>query len=89
MISVIISRWDQRRVQLLKNIYSISINKMPYDWDQCITEGQKSFDYMIKHFYEMFDDWIHFVNISNWYETPDIEEKKAFVTNKLEELMNI
>lgn len=63
MISVFISRWDQRRVQLLKNIYSISINKMPYDWDQCITEGQKSFDYMIKHFYEMFDE----TTINNFY----------------------
>jgi len=29
---------------------------MPYDWDQCIIEGKKSFDYMITHFYEMFDE---------------------------------
>lgn len=39
-------------------------------------------------YYEMFDDWIHFVNISNWYETPDIEMKKAFVINKLEDIVN-
>ena len=31
---------------------------MPYDWDQCIIEGKKSFDYMITHFYEMFDETI-------------------------------
>lgn len=29
---------------------------MPHDWDQCIIEGKKSFDYMISHFYEMFDE---------------------------------
>ena len=28
---------------------------MPYNWDQCIIEGKKSFNYMIYHFYEMFD----------------------------------
>ena len=32
---------------------------MPYDWDQCIIEGRKSFNYMISHFYEMFDETIH------------------------------
>jgi hypothetical protein len=39
-------------------------------------------------FYEMFDDWIHFVNISNWYVTPSIDEKKSFVISKLEALIN-
>ena len=29
---------------------------MPHDWNQCIIEGQKSFDFMITHFYEMFDE---------------------------------
>ena len=32
---------------------------MPYDWDQCIIEGRKSFNYMISHFYEMFDETIN------------------------------
>jgi len=36
---------------------------MPYDWDQCIVEGKKSFDYMLSHFNEMFDT----TTIKNFY----------------------
>jgi len=29
---------------------------MPFDWDKCILEGEKSFDYMITNFYDMFNE---------------------------------
>ena len=29
---------------------------MPADWERCIIEGKKSFDYMLNNFYDMFDE---------------------------------
>ena len=57
---------------------------MPHDWDQCIIEGKKSFDYMINHFYEMFNDTAikHFYiryatnNMMSYYE--DVNEKHNY-----------
>jgi len=28
---------------------------MPWDWEECIEEGNKSFEYMVQHFNSMFD----------------------------------
>jgi hypothetical protein len=30
-------------------------NNMPSDWNECLKEGDESFEYMLHHFYEMFD----------------------------------
>lgn len=68
----------------LNDYFSISINKMPYNWDQCIIEGKKSFNYMISNFYEMFNDTAikHFYiryatnNMMSYYE--DVNEKHNY-----------
>ena len=37
-------------------------------------------------YYEKVDNWVHFVNISNWYETPNAKEKNDFIVKMLTEL---
>lgn len=38
-------------------------------------------------YYEKIDNWVHFVNISNWYSTPNAKEKNDFIVNLLSEIL--
>jgi hypothetical protein len=39
-------------------------------------------------YYELLDDWVHFVNISDWYKTPNLDQKINFIENFLTNCIN-
>lgn len=45
---------------------------------QCLQFRETSDSNIHTDFYEQYDNWIHIVNLSNWYNTPNFEEKIAY-----------
>ncbi len=43
-------------------------------------------DYQV-NYAEVCDDWIHFMNISNWHPTKNISEKREYVFKTLDKIL--
>lgn len=68
------------------------MSKLPYPGQLATYSSVKFRDSEVSNihtdYYEQIDDWVHFVNISNWYKTPEMNEKNIFVENFLSTTLN-
>jgi len=73
-------------------LWNVLMSKMIYPGELAIYKSMKFRDSELSNvhtdYIEYFDDWIHFVNVSNWYKTPKFEEKNNYIINKLSSILD-
>ena len=71
-------------------LWDVLMSKIPYPGElatyNAVKFRQSEVSNVKTDYYEKVDDWVHFVNISNWYETPNAKEKNDFIVKMLTEL---
>jgi hypothetical protein len=71
-------------------LWDVLMSKIPYPGELATYSAVKFRESEVSNiktdYYEKVDDWVHFVNISNWYETPNAKEKNDFIVKLLTEI---
>jgi|JI10StandDraft_1071094.scaffolds.fasta_scaffold214601_2 hypothetical protein len=72
-------------------LWDVFMSKMPYPGELATYSAVKFRESEVSNiktdYYEKVDNWVHFVNISNWYTTPNAKEKNDFIIKLLSELL--
>ena len=73
-------------------LWDVLMSKIPYPEQLAMYSAVKFRESEISNvktdYFEKIDDWVHFVNISNWYATPNVDEKNDFVISFLTDLLH-
>lgn len=73
-------------------LWNVFMSKMPYPGELATYSAVKFRESEVSNiktdYYEKVDNWVHFVNISNWYSTPNAKEKNDFIVKLLSELLD-
>jgi hypothetical protein len=73
-------------------LWDVFMSKMKYPGELATYSAVKFRESEVSNiktdYYEKVDNWVHFVNISNWYSTPNAKEKNDFIVKLLSELLH-